>query len=99
VGALQFEVAAHRLEHEYGVQMRLLGVEYTLARWVSCPDAAELERFFARNAHRIFHDAAGVPAYLAATAAELTVTQKYWPKIEFHTTREHTGLAAAEASA
>ena len=99
VGALQFEVAAHRLEHEYGVQMRLLGVEYTLARWVSCPDAAELERFFARNAHRIFHDAAGVPAYLAATTAELTVTQKYWPGIEFHTTREHTGLAAAEASA
>jgi peptide chain release factor 3 len=99
VGALQFEVAAHRLEHEYGVQMRLLGVEYTLARWVSCPDAAELERFFARNAHRIFHDAAGVPAYLAATTAELTVTQKYWPRIEFHTTREHTGLAAAEASA
>jgi peptide chain release factor 3 len=99
VGALQFDVAAHRLEHEYGVQMRLLGVEYTVARWVSCADAAELERFFARNAHRIFNDAAGVPAYLAATTAELMVTQKYWPKIEFHATREHTGLAATEASA
>jgi peptide chain release factor 3 len=98
VGALQFDVAAHRLEHEYGVQMRLLGAEYTVARWVSCPEAAELDRFFARNAHRIFHDAAGVPAYLAATTAELTVTQKYWPKIAFHRTREHTGLAQEAAA-
>jgi hypothetical protein len=39
-----------------------------------------------------------VPAYLAATAAELTVTQKYWPKIAFHRTREHTGLAQEAAA-
>jgi peptide chain release factor 3 len=98
VGALQFDVAAHRLEHEYGVQMRLVPAEYTVARWVSCPDAAELERFIARNAHRIFRDDAGVSAYLAVTGAELQVTQAYWPKIEFHTTREHTGLALAAAA-
>jgi peptide chain release factor 3 len=96
VGPLQFEVAAHRLEHEYGVRMRLLPVECTMARWVSCADAAELERFIERNAHRIARDAAGAFAYLAATWAELKVTESHWPEVRFHRTREHTGVARTE---
>ena len=96
VGPLQFEVAAHRLEHEYGVRMRLLPVEYTMARWISCADGAELERFIERNAHRIACDAAGAFAYLAATWAELSVTESHWPKVRFHKTREHTGAVRSE---
>jgi peptide chain release factor 3 len=98
-GALQFEVAAWRLEHEYGVQMRLLPVDCALARWVSCRDAAELERFISRHAHRIAYDAAEVPAYLPASKAELSVTQERWPAIEFHALREQRGLALVETAA
>jgi peptide chain release factor 3 len=95
VGALQFDVVAYRLEHEYGAELRLLPVDCAIARWVSSPDPAELKRFIAGNLHRIAHDAAGVPAYLAATKAELSVTQQHAPAIVFHELREHTGLASA----
>ena len=39
VGQLQFEVVAHRLEHEYGVKARILPSRFQVARWVTCePD-------------------------------------------------------------
>ena len=97
-GALQFEVAVHRLEHEYGVQMRLAPAEYTLARWISSADKAELERFIERHPQRIASDAAGVPAFLATGQIDLDVTRERWPAIEFHAQREHSGLAEAEAA-
>ncbi len=34
VGTLQFDVLAHRLEHEYGCAPILTGLPYTLCRWV-----------------------------------------------------------------
>ena len=92
VGALQFEVAAHRLENEYGVQLRLVPAQYIAARWVSSKEPAELRRFMDANAHRMALDAAGVPAFLASMKAEILVAQEQWKKIEFHTLREHTGL-------
>jgi peptide chain release factor 3 len=36
VGQLQFEVVAHRLEHEYGVKARIINSPYQVARWVTC---------------------------------------------------------------
>ena len=97
VGALQFEVVAHRLEHEYGAAIRLLPVAYVTARWVSCDDPAELKRFIDANAHRMAYDTAGVPAFLASSLPALEVAQERAPKIVFHALREYTGLAA-EAS-
>ncbi|HEY5322188.1 MAG TPA: peptide chain release factor 3, partial [Caldimonas sp.] len=61
VGQLQFEVVAHRLEHEYGVKARILPARYNVARWVTCDDAdggpKELQRFIDGNAHRVARDA------------------------------------------
>ena len=86
-GALQFEVVAYRLEHEYGVEVRLAPARYTLARWISSRDRAELERFIEDNGPRIAYDAAGVPVYLARTKTELADAQERWPSIEFHAVR------------
>ena len=88
-GALQFDVALHRLQHEYGVQLRLLPTQYTLARWISSPDEQELRRFMDGNAHRIAYDAAGLPAYLATGETELNLTRERWPAIEFHGMRKY----------
>ncbi|MDZ7591160.1 MAG: hypothetical protein U5L05_10845 [Rubrivivax sp.] len=33
IGTLQFEVVAHRLEHEYGVRARIGAAPYQAARW------------------------------------------------------------------
>jgi peptide chain release factor 3 len=92
IGMLQFEVAQHRLAKEYGVDVRLGPAPYVAARWVSCEDDLELQRFIAAHAHRIAFDNAGVPAYLVSMRAELEIAQERWPGIRFHALREHAGL-------
>ncbi len=96
VGQLQFEVVAHRLEHEYGCKARIQPARYSIARWVTCDDAdggeRELQRFIDGNAHRMAHDAVGAPTILVEYAPELRAIESNWPKIRFHALREHAGL-------
>jgi peptide chain release factor 3 len=92
VGQLQFEVVAHRLEHEYGCKARVTPARYNVARWVTCPDAKELQRFIDGNAHRVALDAVDAPCVLLEYAGELRAMQDNWPKIQFHALREHAGL-------
>jgi peptide chain release factor 3 len=97
VGALQFEVAAHRLKHEYGVEARVSPASYTCARWVSADDPVKLDRFLEGNAGRVALDAADAPAVLTASKHEMKVVQEIWPDIRFHVQREHAGLALETA--
>jgi len=99
VGQLQFEVVAHRLEHEYKCKARIQPARYNVARWVSCelPEGAaasakELQRFIDGNAHRVALDAVDAPTVLLEFAGELRAMQENWPKIKFHALREHAGL-------
>ncbi|WP_347258348.1 peptide chain release factor 3 [Methylocaldum sp.] len=92
VGALQFEVVAHRLRHEYGVDARMAPTKYKLARWVTADDPRELKRFLDANAHRIACDVVGAPTFLAAMKSELAVAEDKWRTIRFHQLREHAGL-------
>jgi len=92
VGQLQFEVVAHRLEHEYGCKARIMLARYNVARWVTCDDAKELQRFIDGNAHRVALDAVDAPTVLLEYAGELRAMQENWPKIKFHALREHAGL-------
>jgi peptide chain release factor 3 len=98
VGVLQFDVAAHRLKHEYGVEARILPSNYTCARWVSAEDPAELDRFVDANAGRVAQDAANAYAVLTANQYEMRVVQEMWPKIRFHAQREHAGLQLEAAA-
>ncbi|MEF7617596.1 peptide chain release factor 3 [Aquincola sp. MAHUQ-54] len=96
VGQLQFEVVAHRLEHEYGVKARVMPSRFQVARWVTCDEAdggaKELQRFIDGNAHRVAHDAVNAPTVLVEYAPELRAIEANWPKIKFHALREHAGL-------
>jgi peptide chain release factor 3 len=96
VGQLQFEVVAHRLEHEYGVKARIMGSPYQVARWVTCaPEDGgenELKRFIDANSHRVALDAVDAPTLLVDHAATLRAVEANWPKIKFHAMREHAGL-------
>jgi peptide chain release factor 3 len=94
VGPLQLDVVAHRLEGEYQAQARMLPSNYRLARWVTAPDPAELERFIEGNAHRVAYDVVDAPAVLYTHPSELKAAKEIWPKIEFHAMREHGGLVA-----
>ena len=92
VGQLQFEVVAHRLKTEYGVEVRLMGAAQTGARWISCEDPVELQRFISANGDRLALDAADTYAYLMPSRHDLQIRQERWPKIRFHPLREHAGL-------
>jgi len=99
VGQLQFEVVAHRLEHEYGCKARIQPARYSIARWVTCEldegaaaSERELQRFIDGNAHRMAYDAVGAPTILVEYAPELRAIESNWPKIRFHALREHAGL-------
>jgi peptide chain release factor 3 len=92
VGALQFEVVLHRLEHEYGVRARLLPSRHRFARWITSDDPDELKRFMDFYPARIVLDAVDAPTYLTANTHELQVTERDWPSVHFHALREHAGL-------
>ena len=92
VGQLQFEVVAHRLEHEYGVKARIMPSRFQVARWVTCDDEKELKRFIDANDHRMALDAVDAPTVLVEYAPELRAIEANWPKIKFHALREHAGL-------
>ncbi|PZP33329.1 MAG: peptide chain release factor 3 [Roseateles depolymerans] len=92
VGQLQFEVVAHRLEHEYGVKARITASRFQVARWVTCDDEKELKRFIDANDHRMAYDAVDAPTVLVEYAPELRAIEANWPKIKFHALREHAGL-------
>ena len=89
VGVLQFDVVASRLLGEYSVDAVFEGTSITSARWVTCDDKKILADFEKALSHNISVDAAGNLAYLAPNNVNLKLTQERWPKVVFHTTREH----------
>jgi peptide chain release factor 3 len=99
VGQLQFEVVAHRLEHEYACKARIMPSRFQVARWVTADtgegaaaDERELKRFIDANSHRVAYDAVDAPTVLVEYAPELRAIEANWPKIKFHALREHAGL-------
>ena len=96
VGQLQFEVVAHRLEHEYGVEARILPARYQLARWVTCdrPTAATRSCSASSTPTRTASPTTWSTRrrVLVEYAPELRAIESNWPKIKFHALREHAGL-------
>ncbi len=95
VGQLQFEVVAHRLKAEYGVEARLMPSRYSMARWVSAADPKILKAFLEVNAPNVAYDVIDAPAFMATSAAQLRVAKERHPDVHFHTMREHGGQASA----
>jgi peptide chain release factor 3 len=65
------------------------GTSTTSARWVTCDDKKMLADFEKALSNNVAYDAAGNMAYLAPNSVNLKLTQERWPKVVFHTTREH----------
>ncbi|MGV8934702.1 MAG: peptide chain release factor 3 [Gallionellaceae bacterium] len=89
VGVLQYDVVASRLLGEYSVDAVFEGTSITSARWVTCDDKKIFADFEKALSHNLAIDAAGNLAYLAPNNVNLKLTQERWPKVVFHTTREH----------
>jgi len=95
VGQLQFEVVAHRLKTEYGVDARMMPSRYNMARWITADDPKELRKFMQANAANIAYDVVDAVAFLAGSPAQLRVAQELYPAIQFHAMREHGGQVFA----
>ncbi len=89
VGALQFDVVAYRLKHEYGVECTYDTIDVATARWIDSDDPKKLEDFCRNGETRLALDRAGNLTYLAPTLVNLQLTMEHWPQIRFHATREH----------
>ena len=84
VGALQFEVIEHRLEHEYGAKCRYENVSLHKACWVSSEDDAEMAKFVDMKLNNLADDKDGKLVFLADSAWALQMAQEQYPKIDFH---------------
>ncbi len=89
VGVLQFDVAAHRLKHEYGVEAIFEPIRVNTAYWVSCDDAKRFSEFQNKCHDNLAEDHGGDLVYIAPTRVNLQLTQERWPEIRFSATREH----------
>ena len=88
VGILQFDVVAHRLKYEYGVDCQFETINVATARWVSGSDK-DIEQLKIKAGNNIAIDSSGVLSYLAPSLVNLQLTMERHPNITFHTTREH----------
>ena len=89
VGVLQFEVVKSRLENEYGVDAIFENAVIHSARWVSCEDAKMLAEFEKSLGINLARDAADNLTYLAPNRVNMALAEERWPKVVFHSTREH----------
>jgi peptide chain release factor 3 len=83
IGALQLDVLADRLEHEYGLKTDFDPAPCELVRWISSADAAALSRFVAKYRSSIATDLDGAQVFLAQSAFNLSYTRDKNPEIEF----------------
>jgi peptide chain release factor 3 len=88
VGTLQFDVVAHRLKTEYGVDAAFEAVPVSTARWVTCPDPRTEQEFRSKVADNLATDGAGSLTYIAPNRVNLQLAQERWPNVEFRATRE-----------
>jgi len=88
VGVLQFDVVAHRLKYEYGVDCQFEAINVATARWVSGPDK-DIEKLKIKAGNNIAIDSAGMLSYLAPSMVNLQLTMERHPNLTFNATREH----------
>jgi peptide chain release factor 3 len=89
VGQLQFEIVAHRLATEYKVDALYDPAPVSTARWLTFPDETTRRNFEREQSAALATDVDGNPVFLATNRYNLQVTTERWPKVGFHTTREH----------
>ena len=89
VGQLQFEVVAARLASEYKVDALYDDAGIATARWLTYPDEATRRDFERDRAASLATDVDDNPVYLATNRFNLQAAMERWPKVGFHTTREH----------
>lgn len=88
IGALQFDVVAYRLKHEYRVECGYEVANIVAARWVTADNPKHLAEFQNRAMLNLALDAKENLTYLAPSQVNLKLTIERWPDIHFFTLKE-----------
>ena len=88
VGILQFDVVAHRLKYEYGVDCQFETINVATARWVTGLDK-DIDQLKIKAGNNVAIDSAGMLSYLAPSMVNLKLTIERHPNLTFSSTREH----------
>jgi peptide chain release factor 3 len=83
IGALQLDVLADRLLHEYGLTAIFEGAPYFSVRWISSDDSAALAEFVAKSRSSMARDRDGEQVFMPASSFDLNWTMERNPKIRF----------------
>jgi len=89
VGALQFDVLAYRLQHEYGASVQYEPLNLYKALWVTCAQEQVIKEFKQRRRRDIAFDKDGQLVFMAESAWQLKTVQENFPELEFHLTSEY----------
>ena len=87
VGLLQFDVVAHRLEHEYGVDVVFESYDCYTARWLRGSDT-DLRAIADKYGFNVGLDGNEEYVYLAPNRVNLQMAEERYPDIQFLATRE-----------
>jgi len=87
VGALQFEVIAHRLKHEYGASCKFEPLNVYKAVWIT-GEKEQLEDFRKRKRQDMAVDMDGRDVFLAKSQWMLNVAREEYDKLTFHFSSE-----------
>src|SRR5690606_14929158 len=79
VGALQLDVLKERLKIEYALPVDFEASRFSICRWISADDEAELERFIATHRGDIARDLDEAPVFLAPHEFGLNYEADRWP--------------------
>jgi len=98
VGALQLDVLKERLKNEYTLPVDFEMARFTICRWISAEDKAELERFITAHRGDIARDLDEDPVFLAPHEFGLKYEAERWKAITFTAVKDYQVREKAKAA-
>ncbi|MER9652757.1 peptide chain release factor 3 [Mesorhizobium sp. M0152] len=89
VGALQLDVLKERLNFEYTLPVEFEMSRFSVCRWISADDKAEVLRFIEAHRGDIARDLDNDPVFLAQHAFSLNYEAERWKAIRFATIKDY----------
>jgi peptide chain release factor 3 len=95
VGALQLDVLKERLQGEYTLPVSFEMSRFSVCRWISSDQPAELEKFLTVKRGDIARDLDGDPVFLAQDQFSLRYESERYPAIKMVAIKEYHVAKAA----
>ena len=95
VGALQLDVLKERLMAEYGLPVSFEMSRFSVCRWISADQPAELEKFITARRGDIARDLDHDPVFLAQDSFSLRYEAERYPAIKMAALKEYHAVKAA----